>query len=277
MNSEMKEIAIRKAYELYGRPLPEKIEDRIKLEIKLIEENGLAIMYSLSKRIVEKIKEKEYLTCNRGKIGSSFIAYLLGVTEINPLPINYGGFDIPFELQEDIEKYHKIQIKIVVSNHHYAEICSDADEILKNEKITVDIEKNAKTYKREIKDNNDRVIGSIEIQTRYNLKILEKLYEITNKNPMEIEVEEDITKIGDILIKNELFIGTDIINLVDAMQEIEINTFDELIKILELLYNKEKCIFPKSHMAELALLIYKIGWYGVHYEKEFNKMIDTKI
>ncbi len=93
---------------------------------------------------------------------------------------------------------------------------------------------------------------------------------------MQVEVEDDITKIGDILIKNELFTGVGIINLVDAMQEIEINTFDELIKILELLYNKEDCIFPKSHIVEIALIIYKIGWYGVHYEKEFNQIINSR-
>lgn len=39
-----------------------------------------------------------------GKISSFFVAYLLGIIAVNPLTKNYGGFDIPFELQEDIEK-----------------------------------------------------------------------------------------------------------------------------------------------------------------------------
>ncbi len=230
-------------------------------------------MYFLAKKLVDKAKEKGHLVSNRGNIDSSLVAYLLGITEVNPLDKNYGGFDIPFELQEYIEKYNKIDIKIVVAEENYKEMCNYMDEVLKSENIKVDIEKNTKLYKRVIKANSDKVLGSLEIQTRYNLEILEKLYEITNVNPVQIKVEDDITKIGDILIKNELFIDVDIINLVDAMQEIEINTFDELINILRVLYNKKDFTFSKSHIIEVALIIYKIGWYGEHYEKEFNKII----
>ncbi len=61
-------------------------------------------MYCLAKELVEKAKEKGYLVSNRGKISSFFVAYLLGIIAVNPLTKNYGGFDIPFELQEDIEK-----------------------------------------------------------------------------------------------------------------------------------------------------------------------------
>ena len=152
-------------------------------------------------------------------------------------------------------------------------MCKYMDELLESENIKLDIGKNTKIYDRIIKVKDNKVIGNLEIQTRYNLEILEKLYEVTNINPMQIKIVDDITKMGDILIKNELFTGVDIINLVDAMQEIDINTFDKLINILEVLYNKKDCTFSKSHILELALIIYKIGWYGVHYEKEFNNII----
>ena len=79
----MKEIVINKAHELYGNPLPKEIEERLELELNLIISKGLDIVYKIIKKLVEKSKKYEYLVNNRGCIGSSFVAYLLGITECN--------------------------------------------------------------------------------------------------------------------------------------------------------------------------------------------------
>jgi len=103
MNHEMKEIVINKAHELYGNPLSKEIEERLALELNSMISNGFDIVYRIIKKLVEKSKEYGYLVGNRGCIGSSFVAYLLGITECNPLPQKYNGFNIPFEIFAGID------------------------------------------------------------------------------------------------------------------------------------------------------------------------------
>ncbi|MBP5343064.1 PolC-type DNA polymerase III [bacterium] len=74
---------------LYGDLLPRIVEDRIKSELEAINENKFSTVYLISKKLVEKSREDGYIVGSRGSVGSSFVANLLSITEVNSLPPHY--------------------------------------------------------------------------------------------------------------------------------------------------------------------------------------------
>ncbi len=86
---EIREMADRKAKELYGDPPPQLITDRINAELNPIINNGYDVMYLIAQKLVAKSLEDGYLVGSRGSVGSSFAAYLTGITEVNSLAAHY--------------------------------------------------------------------------------------------------------------------------------------------------------------------------------------------
>ncbi len=95
---KLRRICERKIKELYGAMLPANIRQRMERELDAVCINGYAGLFMMWRDLVKKSLEKGYPTGIRGAVGSSLIAFLCGITEINPLPAEYRGYDIPSEV-----------------------------------------------------------------------------------------------------------------------------------------------------------------------------------
>ena len=86
---EIREMSYSKARQLYGENLPPLVEARLEQELKPIIGHGFAGLYLIAQRLVKKSNDDGYLVGSRGSVGSSFVATLTGITEVNPLPPHY--------------------------------------------------------------------------------------------------------------------------------------------------------------------------------------------
>lgn len=88
-NDEITKLSYDEAKRLYGEELPEIVEKRLEKELKSIIGNGFAVIYLISQKLVLKSNQDGYLVGSRGSVGSSFVATMTGITEVNPLPPHY--------------------------------------------------------------------------------------------------------------------------------------------------------------------------------------------
>ncbi|HAX73639.1 MAG TPA: PolC-type DNA polymerase III, partial [Firmicutes bacterium] len=126
IKDRLTEMCYERAHELYGKELPQYVLDRLEKELKSIIGNGFAVIYYISHMLVKKSLDDGYLVGSRGSVGSSFVATLTDITEVNPLSPHYrcpNCLYTAFKLNED----EKSRYGIRPEEEHLQEILANGD------------------------------------------------------------------------------------------------------------------------------------------------------
>lgn len=212
LQEDIKEITHKRLLELYQQNIPKNIQERYEYELNSIIENKFENIYMLLYYISKKVKEDNEYFLLSGTIGSSFIVYLLGITDIDPIKYN-----IPFETSSAIEGYRRPNFELVFSMKYLSEIKRYIEVILKENDMLTD-ETSDDGLKLYLRGNTD-------------LDFVLRLEKVTGKKYTTILLDD---KESLELLKNANTLGIsefDYILVRNMILEIKPNSFEDFVKI----------------------------------------------
>ena len=270
----LQSICYKKAHEIYGKKLPDEVAFQFELEFHAIKENGFASLFMIAYEFVKKCRQDGYPVGYRGTSGASFISFLLGISETNPLPAHYRckkcGY-VDFYIS-GVGGFHPGDVGIDLPDAH----CPECGEALtkdgydlpvetflgcylnKEPNFTIDC---APGYKRKAQqallDSCSYTPGSMEVLYGYDaLQFLKYLHDETGVDPMTVPMEDEkvmslFSGIEELGIHSEQIGGVDIGTLGvpefggyrarTALEFIRPKRFSDFIRISSLMHDTWEC------------------------------------
>ena len=127
---KIKKLAYEGAYKLFGTPLPVRVQERLDKELSSIIEYDFSTIYLITEKLVKKSNEDGYIVGNRGSVGSSLVAYCLGITKIDPIKHN-----IPFEVFAGIDGNREPDIDLNFARGYQLKIQKYVEDIFGKDRV----------------------------------------------------------------------------------------------------------------------------------------------
>lgn len=219
---DIKEITEKKLNELYRENIGIDIKSRYENELNSILENKLENIYMLLYTITKKAKQDNQLVILRGTISSSLIAYLLGISYIDPIKYN-----IPFETDCGFDGNKNPDFELVFSTKYAPEIYQYVEFMFKENNLS---------FKNELEKIDTKILKLNFIQDDY-LDILKKLEQTTGINCSDIDVQD--RKIIDLFNKSidtKGLMEFEDEKAKNIIQKVKPQTVEDMIKIVSLLH-----------------------------------------
>ena len=201
----IKEKCYKKAKSIYGEDLPHNVQERLKFELDSIIENSFESQYLIASYIVQKSKDLGYLSFTRGSIGNSFVAFLLEITDFNPIKYN-----LPFEMFAGIKYDKEPDIELYISEEIIEKILKE----LKDVKGNVNIHgSNLPTFLKRLKDETKINPQDIDFDDKDTLNLFAKadtrgIFDFTSDFMINMLKQTKIRNFNDLVCVSALSHGT---------------------------------------------------------------------